>query len=110
MIPSQVDKEPEQTVPDIINNRDESCAIRGPDMCEDKEYCYLKGQNCLRKCPINPLNGTSISLDRMDTDMNCVGTLNDFDIVFQEIDLDKINKITGMDILFFDIFSAKNHS
>lgn len=86
MIPSQMDKEPEQTVPDIINNRDESCTIRGPDMCEDKEYCYLKGQNCLRKCAINPLNGTSISLDRMDTDMNCIGTLNDFDIVFQEID------------------------
>ena len=55
-------------------------------MCEDKDYCYLKGNNCLRKCPINPLNGTSQSLDRMDTDLNCIGTLNDFDIIFQEID------------------------
>ena len=52
----------------------------------DKDYCYLKGNNCLRKCAINPLNGTSQNLDRMDTDLNCVGTLNDFDIVFQEID------------------------
>ena len=78
--------EPVATVPPVINNKDESCTIRGPSMCEDKDYCYLKGNNCLRKCPINPLNGTSQNLDRMDTDLTCVGTLNDFDIVFQEID------------------------
>lgn len=85
-LPTQT--EPVATVPPVINNKDESCTIRGPSICEDKDYCYLKGNNCLRKCPINPLNGTSQNLERMDTDLTCIGTLNDFDIVFQEIDRD----------------------
>ena len=53
-------------------------------MCEDKDYCILKGNKCLRKCSINNLNGPVNNLDLSDIDLNCVGSLIDFEIVFQE--------------------------
>jgi len=80
----------------VINKADESCSIRGSYICEDKEYCVLKGNNCLRKCALNSFNKTSKNLDFMDHDGRCVGSLNDFDILFQEINRDfDLNSITN---------------
>lgn len=77
-----------EILPSVINTPDDSCSIRGPNTCEDKNYCILKGNNCLRKCEINSFNGTSKPLDIMDVDSRCIGSLHDFDITFQEINRD----------------------
>jgi len=82
------EKQVVEELPSIINTPDESCSIRGSDLCEDKNYCILKGNNCLRKCEINDYNGTAKQLDIMDADNRCIGSLNDFDIMFQEINRD----------------------
>lgn len=77
-----------EPIPPVINNKDNSCSIRGSNLCEDKHYCILKGNNCLRKCKINDLNGTTIQLDVMDADSRCIGSLHDYDIIFQEVNRD----------------------
>ena len=82
------EKQLPEPLPPVINNADESCAIRGSDLCEDKHYCILKGNNCLRKCEINDFNGTTKQLDIMDVDNRCIGSLHDYEIMFQEINRD----------------------
>jgi len=82
------EKQLPEPLPPVINNADESCAIRGSDLCEDKHYCILKGNNCLRKCEINDFNGTTKQLNLMDTDSRCIGSLHDYEIMFQEINRD----------------------
>ena len=68
-------------------------------MCEDKDYCILKGNKCLRKCSINNLNGSTNNLDLSDIDNRCVGSLIDFEIKFREYERDfsvdsSVNTIT----------------
>jgi hypothetical protein len=72
------------TLPAVINRRDESCTYN-IDTCEDKPYCQKVGNKCLRKCNIEPSSGISDSLSTDDIDNRCVGTLNDFNIIFKEV-------------------------
>lgn len=76
---------PQTTFPAVVSKKEDACILRG-DSCEDKNYCKKVGNKCLRKCSVDPSSGISDGLKEGDADKRCVGTINDFHIVFEEVE------------------------
>lgn len=104
-----IPEEPITTFPAVLISKDDSCK-HNINTCEDKNYCKKMGNKCLRKCNIDLATGISDGLSSSDIDMRCIGTLNDFNIRFSEVERNLGEEIIQKSVLIKATAEFKNKS
>ena len=104
-----IPEETRTTFPFVLITEDDSCT-HNANTCEDKNYCKKIGDRCLRKCNVDLATGISDGLSSADIDIRCIGTLNDFNIRFTEIERNLGEDVVQKSVLINVTAEFKNKS